>query len=81
MERINHSIGVVDELIFVSDRHTSIAKSIRMMFLATIRSLHTSTVNMKEKFKNEDMHHLFIGAAKTFCECEFRYYWYQLVGF
>ncbi|XP_022155477.1 uncharacterized protein LOC111022608 [Momordica charantia] len=66
LEGLKHFIGEVDGLLFVSDRHVSITKSIREVFLEAVHGIcmHHLSMNMKDKFKNDDMQGMFILAAK-----------------
>ncbi|XP_022156834.1 uncharacterized protein LOC111023667 [Momordica charantia] len=83
LNMVKTCIGKVDGLLFVSDRHVCITKSIRQVFPQVAHRIcmqHLST-NLKDKFKDDVMQEMFILAVKACRKSEFRYYFSQLAGF
>lgn len=83
LDMLKRCIGEVGGLLFVSDQHVSITKSVREVFPVAAHSIcmHHFSMNLNDKFKNDDMHAIFILAVKGFRKSEFRYYFSQFAGF
>lgn len=66
MKMLQSTVGVVNWLVFVSDQHTSIAKSIVMVFHNAFHALciHFS-MHLKTKFDNNNVYANFILVANT----------------
>ncbi|XP_022155432.1 uncharacterized protein LOC111022579 isoform X2 [Momordica charantia] len=82
-EKLKGAIGEVKDLIFVSDRNNSIAKSIAIVFPTAFHGLciHHLKQNLSAKFNNETIDYLFVNAAKAYRESQFRELWERISAF
>lgn len=76
-EKVTKTIGTVNGLVFVSDRHKSIVKSIALVFPDNFHALciHHLSLNLTMKFNNDNVCANFMLAAKACSESVFQYYW------
>ena len=75
-EQLHNVIPSTSSLVFVSDRHKSIATSIEKVYKSAIHVVCTRHLkeNLKTLFKNKGIHSLFTLASESYTEIEFQYY-------
>ncbi|XP_062103698.1 uncharacterized protein LOC133814801 [Humulus lupulus] len=71
--RLKEAIGEVENLVFVSDRHTSIASALTKNFPEAHHGacIHHVSINIRVKFKTDHCHEEFFLAAKAYRKREF----------
>ncbi|XP_062119357.1 uncharacterized protein LOC133833115 [Humulus lupulus] len=71
--RLKEAIGEVENLVFVSDRHTSIASALTKNFPEAHHDacIHHVSMNIRAKFKTDHCHEEFFLAAKAYRKREF----------
>ncbi|XP_022156795.1 uncharacterized protein LOC111023629 [Momordica charantia] len=83
LEKLKGAIGEFKDLVFVSDRNSSISKSIASVFPNAFHCIciHHLKQNLNAKFKNETIEYLFVNAAKAYRESKFREFWSSITTF
>ena len=68
LRKLHEAIGYVDDLVVVSDRHSSIEKVVQKVFPYTSDGVCTYHLkkNLKTKFKNVEVHKLFNDTTYTY---------------
>ena len=80
MVRLKEAIGVVDNLVFISDRHASIANALAVVFPEAHHGacIYHVSMNMTAKFKTDNCHEEYFMAAKAYRVVIFRCYFDQI---
>ena len=68
MTKLREAIGQIDDLVIISDRHKSLLKAINTVFPNAQHGVccHHLKMNMKDKFKRNNIDDMYWGAAKAY---------------
>ena len=79
-EQLHTVIPSALDLVFVLDRHKSIATGIERVYNSSIHVACTRHLkeNLKTLFKNKGIHQLFTNAAESYTNTDFQYYFEKI---
>ena len=78
--KLRDAIGCVDDLVFISDRHKSIEKCVKIIFPSAVHGVccHHLKMNVHTKFKTDTIMEMYWLAAKAYRRSDFNAFMGQL---